>query len=79
MNTLFFVIIASLCGLSHALRLPVVSRSVPKGPGVHSMKLVGIQSDDNVIDFQDTVVSCATVGVQRHCTNKCNIHSMRQT
>ncbi|KAI0954133.1 hypothetical protein AcW1_006619 [Taiwanofungus camphoratus] len=55
MNTLFFVIIASLCGLSHALRLPVVSRSVPKGPGVHSMKLVGIQSDDNVIDFQDTV------------------------
>ena len=69
MNALLFVLIASLCGLSNALALPVVSRSAQESrspwqrPSIlaeRSMKVYGFLADagnDNVVNFQDTVVS----------------------
>ncbi|GBE86640.1 hypothetical protein SCP_0905200 [Sparassis crispa] len=67
MNALLFVLIASLCGLSNALALPVVSRSAQESrspwqrPSIlaeRSMKVYGFLADagnDNVVNFQDTV------------------------
>lgn len=65
MNTLLLVLIASLCGLSRALAIPIAARDARLSrsnaePGVRTVKIVGMyvsNEDDDVTNFQDTVVS----------------------
>jgi len=80
MNTLLLILIASLCGLSRALAIPVAARDARltrsnAEPGVrsHAMKLVGIYNgaqvqdatDQDVANFQDTVYATnLTIGGQ---------------
>ncbi|CCL98604.1 uncharacterized protein FIBRA_00606 [Fibroporia radiculosa] len=60
MNSFIIVIIASLCGLAHALYLPTVAgdSQTSHGPGVRNPRLhvVGMRhQQDDVVNFQDTV------------------------
>ncbi|PCH36226.1 acid protease [Wolfiporia cocos MD-104 SS10] len=72
MNALFFALFVSLCGISHALTIPVsarardpqVRREYGSGVRPHVMKMYGIQHQD-VENFQDTVYATnLTIGGQ---------------
>ena len=64
MNALFLIVIGSLCGLANALTIPLSAREPHFDARSRHlpMRLVGMQSisqtsDDDVINFYDTVVS----------------------
>ncbi len=60
MNTLLSLLLVSLCGMSHALHLPVVARSpVPRQmmKGKQPVQMMQMHLTENVENAHDVVVS----------------------